>query len=548
MRIKIVYEYKVIDLELPMSDSGLSMRMKMEGCEDVNPVCKLLKVMDEDNPLQRLEDYVVNMDEVNYFASRMESLTNYEKKVITIYANENGLENIKDVINLTFGVQGLSFITDFSIAEQVGRRLYLDEFLGISEEETKEINFIEFAERTFQENTVKIFPYGVYVEHGFHMPEVYNGKTFPEYFYSDKIVMSLEIKNQSGEPEYLYLPMDKISLDKMKLRLNVDKFCECTVTSINNARLPENLIPQLESLKDIQAVTLLNEFCNMVKMFNAEQMECLSMIAEYVQPKHITDLTYLAKYMNDFEVVQNVRDDTEYGKYIVKESGYFDVNELILPHINYAAFAVARRETIFKSSGYVSGGSVGARKNLEQYQNYTGAFADALELDAEDYINYCLYSPLTAEWIIDGRNEDTLYGKDLLEYQEAIEEAVKRYCIDEPTRGLIHYYDDDENLEKKIIIASPAVKVIDGELYGVLECKLTQPLFEDEVSKLKEYWTGQMSDGWGEGFEQQEIKIDEGELYVSFWNSEKFWEVYTEDELSYDEQHEIVPCELKVNY
>ena len=208
MKIKIVYAYKVIELELPMSDSGLSLRMKLEGCEDVNPVCKLLKVMDEDNPLQRLEDYVVNMDEVNYFARRMESLTDYEKEVITMYANENGLETIKDLINITFGVQGLSLITDFSSAEQVGRRLYLDEFLGTSEEEAEEINFIEFAMKTFREDTVKIFPYGVYVEHGFQMPEVYNGKTFPEYFYSDKIVMSLEIKNQSGEPEFLYLRMD----------------------------------------------------------------------------------------------------------------------------------------------------------------------------------------------------------------------------------------------------------------------------------------------------------------------------------------------------
>ena len=81
MKIKIVYAYKVIELELPMSDSGLSMRMKLEGCEDVNPVCKLLKVMDEDSPLQRLVDYVANMDVLFFFARRMESLTDYEKEV-----------------------------------------------------------------------------------------------------------------------------------------------------------------------------------------------------------------------------------------------------------------------------------------------------------------------------------------------------------------------------------------------------------------------------------------------------------------------------------
>lgn len=531
MRVRVGYAYKSFEVELPMNDADLNAYMKMKGCEDVILNCKLLEVMDAGNPLHWFEDLVVSMDEMNFFARRMESLTKYERKVIEIFAEEHVIESMKALINLTYGVKGLSLITDFSSAEQVGRRLYLDEYLGISEKDVEMIDFIQFAERTFLEGDVKVMPYGVYVEHGFQMPDVYNGRTFPEYFYSDKIVLSLEIKNQQGDTEYLYLPANKISLDKLKFRLHVNTFAECKVTAINNVRLPEKLVPQLESLKDIQAVTVLNEFCSTVEGFAEEKLERLCMAAEYACSKQITDLTYLAKHLNDFEVVSNVNNDTEYGEYIVKESGYFDVNELILPHINYASFAEERRKTIFNSSGYVDGGSVGAKSSLEQYLNYNGAFADVLEL-SDSYIDFHLYSPLTAVWIIEGREQDTLYGRDLLEYQETIEERLEKYCAYDPTRGMMHYYDDDESLAKKIVIAKPAVKVIDGELYGVLECKLTEGLLEDEIFKLKEYWIGQMSDGWGEGFEQQEIRVDEGELYVSFWNSESFWNVYTEDELS----------------
>ena len=44
---------------------------------------------------------------------------------------------------------------------------------------------------------------------------------------------------------------------------------------------------------------------------------------------------------------------------------------------------------------------------------------------------------------------------------------------------------------------------VEGELYGVLICEITEYLTEREICVLKDYWTGQMSDGWGEGFEQQ---------------------------------------------
>lgn len=44
-------------------------------------------------------------------------------------------------------------------------------------------------------------------------------------------------------------------------------------------------------------------------------------------------------------------------------------------------------------------------------------------------------------------------------------------------------------------------------------------LTEDEEAELKEFITGQNSDGLGEGAEQQDIKIPDGIMNVHFWNS-----------------------------
>ena len=37
--------------------------------------------------------------------------------------------------------------------------------------------------------------------------------------------------------------------------------------------------------------------------------------------------------------------------------------------------------------------------------------------------------------------------------------------------------------------------------------------------------------GWGEGFEQRPIRTEDGELYVSFWNSGRDFSIQTEQEL-----------------
>lgn len=185
MQVKVLGE-KLKKIELPTTDAELNFQMRRIGIGEAVPVCNLVEVLEKDNPLHQLEGQNVNMDEVNYFVRRMESLTEYEKRVMSVYVSIYGAETMQNLINLTFSMKGLSFITDFSDAEQVGKRLYMDEFLAMTEEQ-RQTDFTEFAEKTFKENLVEILPCGVFVEHGFKMQEVYNGKTFPEYFASDEI-------------------------------------------------------------------------------------------------------------------------------------------------------------------------------------------------------------------------------------------------------------------------------------------------------------------------------------------------------------------------
>lgn len=68
---------------------------------------------------------------------------------------------------------------------------------------------------------MEVLPYGVFVEHGFEMLEVYNGKTFPAFVASEETVAVVEVQNKTGDTEYLYLPTDICSMNKVKERLQV---------------------------------------------------------------------------------------------------------------------------------------------------------------------------------------------------------------------------------------------------------------------------------------------------------------------------------------
>ncbi len=134
----------------------------------------------------------------------------------------------------------------------------------------------------------------------------------------------------------------------------------------------------------------------------------------------------------------------------------------------------------------------------------------------------------------DGRDDQSLSAYELRRYQKKIEKKLEKDFIRKEETGLACYVEHPD-LKDKLISMQPFVENWDEMLWGVLEIKSSETLSEQEFIYLQGEWRGQLTDGWGEGFAQREIKVGHRKsLYVDFCAGALIPQLYLEQELKED--------------
>ena len=112
-------------------------------------------------------------------------------------------------------------------------------------------------------------------------------------------------------------------------------------------------------------------------------------------------------------------------------------------------------------------------------------------------------------------------GKELTGYRDVIRDAIYE-DVKDFYGDLMRYYREDDSVRRKVVRAVPNVDEVNGELVGSLWVDTDAPLTAEEQAVFCAYISGQYSDGWGEGFEQRDIRVDDGTLAVHFWQEDGF--------------------------
>ena len=340
-------------------DHCLELLEALEIGNAVNRDCKVEEIQKGPPVLKRLEGSEVNLDELDYLIKRLDSFTDQEIAQFQGAAVSYDYSNIVDLINLTFSCQQVTVITDFSDLEEIGQ----DHFMNLnggtaSIDELNQLDGTETALLLIESGAGVITPYGVVYDNGMRLTQDYNGRHLPEYYYTRCTVsVVLSADGRPEQQEMLYFPCAESKIARAVRRLGVDGPEQCTATlglsEVSDAVMGvfERKCPLNEHLNTLNALT------RCLQMFDGQSLEKFYTIFDTVWPQTPEEVLSLAENLHEFTVVPDISTAEEYGRYMIQESGHFEVDPSLEDYIDYQSYGERRVQEeggLFGDRGYVA--------------------------------------------------------------------------------------------------------------------------------------------------------------------------------------------------
>lgn len=231
IKIRIKNADHEIDIRFPIRESELFAKLgeihAVEGRDAAQSALVTEVYWPEE--FSMLKDRFANLDELNYLGKRMESFDTLEYDQFLIGISKLDSKDVKDLINLTFNLNHFTLCQDVSNYGKIGREYVLNTEGAVPAHDEDDPKYATIGKDLIDRGLAQITERGLLIYNPFdELEEVYDGHTFPEYYYNNSL-LSLNAE-YGGRTELLQLPDEALAIKKAIDRLGAPSAEDCSYT------------------------------------------------------------------------------------------------------------------------------------------------------------------------------------------------------------------------------------------------------------------------------------------------------------------------------
>ena len=490
------------------------------------------------SPLEGLKTHLEGMTlqpgqgirELEFLDRHTDCMTEKEKSIFQAALEIEKPRSVMEIVNLSCNLDKFVFYEGVSSHEELGRRV-----LGNEEMPEKVALYLDYGaagEKYAGSHAGCFTDLGYVARTGEALEPLYDGKYLPEPGYDRSCVIKAWLSspyyaagNYRHYPVSLPASDDRLALAEEKLgwrkleEYKVD-YISCPVREL------ESCLPFSRDVREMNAFAGLLAERNILG--DAGTREKLFAALEAAVPENMAQAMEVAAGLEQYEVLpEDIRTAVDYAYYYLEDAQIY-IDDEVQPFLDYGKlgeFRMRKEGVVQTEYGLV----------LRRDRPIAQLTEELEECRLFSPLSGLLY-PYDEDWGGISDQPMEIGPGDLCQYEDQILERIGQERLEEEGERGLAVYLGNRLLKRKVFSMNPTVEMWNGELWGVLEVKSHGALSPQELSGLMEEWLGQESDGWGEGFEQREIKTEEGDLCVSFWHSGDDFFIKTEQELKQQTQ------------
>lgn len=264
----------------------------------------------EPKELKCMEQYRLDLDEMNFLAKRMDGFDEQERKRFLAAVKTDTPTGFKDLINLTYNLQRYTLVGSFDDMAQVGKTHMLCRNGCLFPHEEESLDFAEIGRRLIHSGTGVLTEQGVLFRN-FDLPfeEIYDGMIFPRYDYNGDWIALAKLR-YDGREEHLYMPMTERSVAKAVYRLGAENIGSCSASIVETTLDCEAMHKRLEQILQTEGLEKTNQAlkeCERGCVYQ-DDWEKLNAVAGYMNAENSESLGFLANHLDDFYYLKGVSD------------------------------------------------------------------------------------------------------------------------------------------------------------------------------------------------------------------------------------------------